>query len=87
MRVCQFMVSCLNPRKCIAADAIGTIRELVLHMEALEAVIAGCCGSPSMVRHLRQTSSLLAHLQAANLLDTATNPTCFIEFGAGRGET
>ena len=52
----------------------------------MEAVIARCCGSPSVVRHLRQTSSLLAHMQDANLLDTATNSTCYVEFGAGRGE-
>lgn len=49
-------------------------------------MIAGCCGSPSVVRHLKQTSSLLAHLKATNLLDTATNPTCYVEFGAGRGQ-
>ncbi|KAG0729018.1 tRNA:m(4)X modification enzyme TRM13 [Chionoecetes opilio] len=79
-------MSYLNPRPCIAADVIGTIGESILRLGAVEAVIAGSCGNPSVVRHLRQTSSLLAHLQAANLLDTATRPACYVEFGAGRGQ-
>ncbi|XP_045102938.1 tRNA:m(4)X modification enzyme TRM13 homolog isoform X2 [Portunus trituberculatus] len=70
----------------IHADAIDAVRESIMCLDAVEAVIAECCGSPSMVRHLRQTSSLLAHLKAANLLDTATNSTCYVEFGAGRGQ-
>lgn len=70
----------------IHADVIGSIKESVLHLDSVEAAVAGCCGSPSMVRHLKQTSSLLAHMKAANLLDTATNPTCYVEFGAGRGQ-
>lgn len=67
-------------------EHIGNIEESILSHPTLEKEIATPVNGPSVVRHLSQNSSILGHLEWTGLLNTSTTPTCFVEFGAGRGQ-
>ncbi|XP_042218011.1 tRNA:m(4)X modification enzyme TRM13 homolog [Homarus americanus] len=67
-------------------EHIDNIEESILSHHTLEKEIeAPGCG-PSIMRHLSQNSSILGHLELAGLLNTSFTPTCYVEFGAGRGQ-
>lgn len=67
-------------------ENIGSIERSELSHKVLVKEIATPGYGPSVVRHLTQNSSLLGHLDQAGFLNTSSSSTCFIEFGAGRGQ-
>lgn len=70
---------------CTTLDHVGTIEESVLKHSALDEEMKTPGYGLSVIRHLGQNSSLLGHLEQCGLLDTKSKPTCYVEFGAGRG--
>lgn len=58
------------------------MQEKTLKHEVLEKELSNPVNGSEAKRHLIQTASLLGHLAQADLLQ---DDTCFIEFGAGRG--
>ncbi|XP_027217190.2 tRNA:m(4)X modification enzyme TRM13 homolog isoform X3 [Penaeus vannamei] len=70
----------------IHQDHVGTIEESVLSHSALDEEMKTPGYGLSVIRHLGQNSSLLGHLEQCGLLDTKSKPTCYVEFGAGRGQ-
>ncbi|XP_012261766.2 tRNA:m(4)X modification enzyme TRM13 homolog [Athalia rosae] len=66
-----------------AYEKIPEIPEVILTHSVLEDELSNVTYGKDVRKHLLQNSSLIAHLQRANLLQ---DDTCFIEFGAGKGK-
>lgn len=67
-------------------EYVGEIEKAKLTHEALVKEMSTPGYGLSAMRHLSQNSSILGHLSKEGFLDTSSCPTCFIEFGAGRGK-
>ncbi|XP_042881636.1 tRNA:m(4)X modification enzyme TRM13 homolog isoform X2 [Penaeus japonicus] len=67
-------------------DHVGPIEESILHHSALDEEMKTPGYGQSVIRHLDQNSSLLGHLDQCGFLDTKSKSTCYVEFGAGRGQ-
>nr|XP_045603339.1 tRNA:m(4)X modification enzyme TRM13 homolog [Procambarus clarkii]XP_045603340.1 tRNA:m(4)X modification enzyme TRM13 homolog [Procambarus clarkii]XP_045603341.1 tRNA:m(4)X modification enzyme TRM13 homolog [Procambarus clarkii] len=80
------LLSLIAKVEAVHKENVGNIKESVLSHASLEKEITTPGYGPSVVRHLSQNSSILGHLESVGLLNTSTIPTCFVEFGAGRGQ-
>ncbi|KAK3890177.1 hypothetical protein Pcinc_005855 [Petrolisthes cinctipes] len=81
------LLSFLSRVKVAHSEHVGSVEVDVLRHEVVETV-AGEVGRtvPGGTRHSEQNSSLLAHLRHNHLLHTSHHHTCYLEFGAGRGQ-
>nr|XP_053656123.1 uncharacterized protein LOC128704931 [Cherax quadricarinatus] len=82
----QQLLSFITRVEAAHRENVGTIEESILSHHIMEKEMTRPGYGPSVVRHLSQNSSILGHLENSALLNTSITPTCFIEFGAGRGK-
>lgn len=82
----QQLLSFITRVEAAHRENVGTIEESILSHHIMKKEMTRPGYGPSVVRHLSQNSSILGHLENSALLNTSITPTCFIEFGAGRGQ-
>ncbi|XP_068201160.1 tRNA:m(4)X modification enzyme TRM13 homolog [Palaemon carinicauda] len=80
------LLSFIKKVEVVHKEHVGEIEKAKLSHELLVKEISTPGYGPSVTRHLSQNSSILGHLSQEGFLDTSSCPTCFIEFGAGRGK-
>ncbi|CAL4140012.1 unnamed protein product, partial [Meganyctiphanes norvegica] len=66
-------------------EYVGEIKEEILHHTSLDKELSIQSYGLGVLRHLTQNASLLGHMQHKELLQPKV-PTCYVEFGAGRGQ-
>jgi tRNA:m4X modification enzyme len=62
---------------------MGDIEEVVLEHPVMNSDLSDPANGATALKHIRQQASILGHLERLQLIRPNT---CFIEFGAGRGE-
>lgn len=67
------------------ADNVSELKEEFLSHPSMTSDLSDPAHGPASVKHLRQQSSILAHLEGCGLLDVS-RVSCYVEFGAGRGQ-
>ena len=82
--VCTCVYMCVHV--CTCAGHVTDVKEEFLSHPCMSADLLDPSNGVSALKHLRQQSSLLVHLERHGLLGVGGRATCYLEFGAGRGK-